>query len=70
MKPSKSIATAMNRERRKELTSLKRESKALATSALKRLTALRKEADKIVRTHAQGQTRRDRRIAILEGRLG
>ena len=69
MKPSKSIETAMNRERRKELRHLKLESKACERASQKRLTALRKEADKIVRTFKQGQSRRDHRISILEGRL-
>ena len=70
MKESKSIETAMNRERRKELASLKRDSKRAASDAMKQLTALRKEADKIIRTHKAGQQRRDRRIAILTGRIG
>ena len=70
MKPSKSIETAMNRERRRELATLKRESKAAMTGALKHLTRLRKEADRVIRAIKKAQTGRDRRIAILEGRLG
>ena len=48
---SKSIESAMNKGRRKELASLKRDSKRAAAAALKQLTALRKEADKIIRLH-------------------
>lgn len=70
MSPSKSINTAMKREHQRELKNLKREEKAAANAALKQLTALRKEADKIVRLHKKGGEARARRIAILEGRIG
>lgn len=60
----------MNRERRKELSALKRVNKAEETAVLKQLTALRKAADKIVRVHRRQSASRARRIAILESRLG
>ena len=60
----------MNKGRRKELASLKRDSKRAAAAALKQLTALRKEADKIIRLHQKADAAHARRIAILEGRLG
>lgn len=69
MKPSKSIETAMNRERRRELSALRRERKAKHAIALGHLTKLRKEADKIIRNHAKGDKALARRMAILEGRL-
>jgi hypothetical protein len=67
---SNSIQSAMNRERRKELATLRRDSKAAASDALRKLTALRKEADKVIRLHQKADAARARRIAILEGRLG
>lgn len=70
MSQSKSFESAMNKERRRELRQLKRAEKAAAATALKQLTVLRKEADKIVRLHRKGGEAIARRIAILEGRLG
>jgi hypothetical protein len=70
MSQSRSIATAMNKERRKELAELKRAEKAAVSTALKAITALRKEADKIDRAYRKASASRTRRIAILEGRIG
>jgi len=63
-------AKATAREQRRELAALKRERKSTDARSLREITALRKQADKLVARHRENDNRLARRIAILETRLG
>lgn len=65
----KSNEAATNKERRRELRSLKTARKQSARESLKALSALRKQADRLVASHKETDTKLARRIAILETRL-
>jgi len=60
----------MNALRRKELKAIARERKAKAIATLRDLTALRKQADKLIKTHQQSDRLLARRARIVESRLG
>lgn len=60
----------MNVLRRREIRTLTSERKREAATALRTLTALRKQADKIVKDHQIKDKILARRIAIVQSRLG
>jgi hypothetical protein len=62
-------ASALAKERRAELRSLIRERKRSADAALKQITSLKKQADKLVAAHRESDAKITRRISILESRL-
>lgn len=65
----KSNEAATNKERRRELRSLKTARKHSAKQHLKTLSDLRRAADKVVASHRETDAKLARRIAILETRL-
>lgn len=65
-----SIEKSMNVHRRREIRTLTRERKTKAAAALRELTALRKQASKIVASHKTTDAILARRIAIVQSRLG
>ncbi|HRQ88154.1 MAG TPA: hypothetical protein PLA50_05115 [Bacteroidia bacterium] len=62
--------TPIDKARRAEIRKLTRDRKALSAQALKDLTGLRKQADKIVARHREADAILARRIQIVESRLG
>ena len=62
--------TPIDKARRAEIRKLTRDRKALAAQALKDLSSLRTQADKIVARHREADAILARRIQIVESRLG
>lgn len=67
--PMSPAEKAIQKKRRAELRQIRRARKADAAAALRELTALRKQADKIIAHYKQADARLARRAAILETRL-